>query len=64
MNLKACAEGKVKKVILTSSGYSIFGDENQNKTYTESDWPSPEKTAPYGKSSSDIIHLQNKVVDR
>ena len=52
---KACAEYKVKKVIVTSSGYSVFGDEDEDKTYSESDWADPEKTAPYGKSSKTLI---------
>ncbi len=48
---KACADAKVKKVVLTSSGYSVFGDEDADKIYSESNWADPEKTAPYGKSS-------------
>lgn len=50
--LRACAEGNVRKVVLTSSGYAVFGDEEGNKTYTEEDWADPEKTKPYGKSSN------------
>lgn len=50
--LKACVDTKVKRVVVTSSGYALFGDEanTDGKIYTEADWADPEKTQPYGKS--------------
>lgn len=50
--LKACLDANVKKVVLTSSGYAIFGDaqNSEEKIYTETEWADPEKTQPYGKS--------------
>lgn len=43
---------KVKRVVVTSSGYALFGDAvyTEEKIFTEADWADPEKTQPYGKS--------------
>lgn len=38
--LRACAVpgSTVKRVVVTSSGYSVFGENLEEKTYTEKDW--------------------------
>lgn len=47
--LKACCDTKVKRVVLTGSCVSIFGDMSsfETKCYTEADWASEETKDPY-----------------
>lgn len=49
--LKACIGTNIKRVILTSSGYAIFGqDYKENKTYNDQDWGNAETKDAYCKS--------------
>lgn len=50
--LNACAEcGHVKRLVLTGSCSSVYGDRFQpNREYTEKDWPYFRKLLPYTKS--------------
>ena len=36
--MKACVGTKVKRVVVTSSCYAVFGEAMEPKLYTESDW--------------------------
>jgi dihydroflavonol-4-reductase len=57
--LRACVENdsKVKRVVLTGSCSSMFGDKFiENHVYTEKDWPYFRKLYPYSKSK----HLAEK----
>lgn len=51
--LEACAKtkGAVKRVVLTSSGATIYaGRMSENKVFTEEDWAIEERSNPYEKS--------------
>ncbi len=37
--MRACVGTTVKRVVVTSSGYAIFGEVLEDKTYSENDWP-------------------------
>lgn len=47
----ACANTQVKRVVLTGSCSSTFGDRfENNRVYTEKDWPYFRRLRPYAKS--------------
>lgn len=49
--LKACLDCQVKRVVLTSSCCSMYGDKfTENRVYTEKDWPYFRRLKPYSKS--------------
>lgn len=49
--LKACVDAGVKRVVLTGSCSSIFGDRfEENRVYTEKDWPYFRRLKAYSKS--------------
>ena len=53
--LRACVQDgvKIKRVVLTSSIAAIAGANfEQNRTYTEKDWPKVEALDPYSKSKT------------
>lgn len=50
--LKASFAANVSRVVLTSSTASIYTFSLKDKTFTEADWPDPEKSYPYPKSKT------------